>query len=208
MQKARRQIRRNVKEGIVAYEIPEDDESLLRETYEEEAAPDEVFEMDGKEKDENAEHYFEDSIVDYYARESKMNLDSDASAPTPEEIYPAFRESMMAWSPSTGTFHLRETSPPPRSSQRPVPHQQPSPPPPRVPTAYTASVYSRSAFGGGPSYAESSVPDTSNFPSAEERARAYRNLAAVGEEDEKHERRRTQNSKLSAEKITRWMDFS
>jgi hypothetical protein len=209
MQKARRQIRRNMKEGIVAYKIPEDNGPLLREAYEEEAAPDEVFEMDGKEKDENAEHYFEDSIVDYYARESKTNLDPDASALTPEDIHPAFRESMMAWSPSTGTFHLREASPPLRSSQRPVPHQQPSPPPPspRVPTPYTASVYSRSAFGRGPSYAESSVPDTSNFPSAEERARAYRNLTGA-REDERHERRRTQNSELSAERVTRWMYFS
>jgi hypothetical protein len=205
MQKARRQIRRNTEQGIVDYEVPEDEEPLLTEAHEEEAAPEEVFEMDWMGKDENAEHYFEESILDYYTRESKMNLESNSPAPTPEDMHPAFRESMVTWSFSTGTFRHRDTppSPPPRCSLRPVPLQQL--PPPRAPTAYTASVYSRSAFDSSPSYAESSVPELSTV---EEQARAYRNLTGMGTKNERSARRRTQASKLSAERVTRWMDFS
>ncbi|PMD66497.1 uncharacterized protein K444DRAFT_517118, partial [Hyaloscypha bicolor E] len=72
----------------------------MNESHEdEEATPEDTFEMDGKEKDENAEQYFEGSILDYYTGglKSSTNLASQtrASTPLPGDIHPAFRESMM-----------------------------------------------------------------------------------------------------------------
>jgi hypothetical protein len=214
MQKARRQERRNIKDGIVDQETPEDEEPLLKETHGLET-PDAVFDMDGKEKDENAEHDFENSIFDYYANESRINLASNAPALTPEDIHPAFRDSIMAWSPITGTFHHHDiqASLPPRSfagsSYRPVRRPSPPPPPPplRAQTLYTASVYSREPFGSS-SHAQGSVPDLPSIRYSGEQARAYRNLMGIAEEHNESDRRRAHDSKLSDDRITRWMDFS
>lgn len=209
MQKARRQKRRNAKDGVVDQEIPDDEEPLLDDANKPET-PDEVFEIEGKEKDESVEHDFENSIFDYYASASKTNLASNAPAPTLEDIHPAFRNSMMTWSTNTGTFHQRDIppSPLPQSSMgfSSRPARQPSPQPPRAQTPYTASLYSRDAFGSS-SLAQGSVPDLPSR-SSDEHARAYRKLMGIDEDGEAPERRRTQDSKLSAERVTRWMDFS
>lgn len=118
MQKARRQKRRNIKEGIIENDIPEEQQPLLSQTYEEEATPEDAFEIDGKEKDEKVEEYFESSILDYYTgglnSSSKATSRTQAPTPFPEDsVHPAFRDSLMTFDNSTGTFHLRGASPPP-----------------------------------------------------------------------------------------------
>jgi hypothetical protein len=125
MQKARRQTRRNIKEGIIENELPEEQQPLLSQTYEEEATPEDVFDMDGKEKDEKVEEYFEDSILGYYTGglNSSAKAGSRTRAPTPvpeDSVHPAFRDSLMTFDNGTGTFHLRGTSTPqpPESAAR------------------------------------------------------------------------------------------
>jgi hypothetical protein len=118
MQKARRQKRRNIKDGIIENELPEEQKPLLSQNYEEEAMPEDAFDMDGKEKDEKAEEYFESSILDYYTGglNSSTKAASRTRTPTPlpeNSVHPAFRDSLMTFDNCTGTFHLRGTSPPP-----------------------------------------------------------------------------------------------
>ncbi|PMD24197.1 hypothetical protein NA56DRAFT_643458 [Hyaloscypha hepaticicola] len=118
MQKARRQRRRNIKEGIVENEILEEEQPLLSQIYEEEAMPEDVFDIDGKEKDKKAEEDFESSVLDYYTGglNSSAKAASRTRAPTPlseDSVHPAFRDSLMTFDNNTGTFHLRGTSPPP-----------------------------------------------------------------------------------------------
>jgi hypothetical protein len=156
MQKARRQTRRNNRDGIVDPAIPEGERLSMNDSHEdEEATPEDTFEMDGKEKDENAEQYFEGSILDYYTGglKSSTNLASQtrASTPLPGDIHPAFRESMMSFDDNTGTFHLRGSppTPPPKSTARgtwsnttaasssQVPLQGPPPPPSPPPGSKT-----------------------------------------------------------------------
>jgi hypothetical protein len=227
LQKARRQRRRNIREGIFD-SIPEEQQPLLNEPYEEEAMPEERFEIDGKEKDEDAEHYFGTSILDYYTGGLRSSTNqSRAPTPTPksEDIHPAFRtgirDSMMSFDPPTGTFKRRDTAPSPpskaaadrdswetdvRSSRAPshAPSRAPSraaPLPPRPRTEYTASVYSRNQFGD-PATVPSSIPDVPSIPDtyACDQAKAYNNLMGIQEEDEEPDRR-GRNSKVS-----KWMD--
>lgn len=118
MQKARRQKRRNIKDGIIENEISEEQQPLLSQTYEDEATPEDVFDMDGKEKDEKAEEYFESSILDYYTGGLNSSAKAASRSPTPtplpeDSVHPAFRDSLMTFDNGTGTFHLRGTSPPP-----------------------------------------------------------------------------------------------
>jgi hypothetical protein len=125
MQRARRQTRQNIRDGIVDSAIPEEEKLSMNEYHEdEEAKPEDTFEMAGKEKDENAEQYFEGSILDYYTGGLKpstnLGFQTRASTPLPEDIHPAFRESMTSFDDNTGTFHLRGSppTPPPKSTAR------------------------------------------------------------------------------------------
>ncbi len=191
----------------------------MKEPYGE-AEPEDIFEMDGKEKDECAEHYFEGSILDYYAGglKSSTNLGSQTRAPTPvpEDIHPAFRESMLSFDANTGTFSPRGNppSPPPKSAAcgtwstwtTDVPSSQPPSrkpsPPPRPTTAYTASVYSRNQFGD-PVVAPSSIPDVPSIPDtfAAEQEKTYRKLMGIEEEGDEESERQRRNSRVS-----KWMD--
>jgi hypothetical protein len=125
MQKVRRQARRSLRGGIVNAANPVDEKPLLNGPHEdEEAKPEDVFEMQGKEKDENAEQYFEGSLLDFYAGSLKSNANlasqTRTPTPTPQDIHPAFRDSMMSFDDNTGTFHLRcnAATPRPKHSAR------------------------------------------------------------------------------------------
>lgn len=229
MQNARRQTRRNVKDGNVDKGRDEDQQLLPNESHEEEATPEDAFELDGKEKDANAEGYFESSILDYYTGnlDSNMNPASRTRVPTlvPEDsCHPAFRDSMMTFDENTGTFSLRDTSTsapvPPESSARGTwstwttditsshrPSRGP-PPPPTAPTEYTSSVYNHSQFGK-PSFAPSSNDaDVPSIPSTEAQRRAYNKMMENEEDDDEDENieRRRRDSKLSSFRLSRWMN--
>jgi hypothetical protein len=227
MQKSRRQTRRNAKDGNVDKGHDEDQQALLGEPHEEEATPEDAFELDGIEKDERAEGYFESSILDFYTGNllSITNPASRARALTPvleDSCHPAFRDSMMTFDENTGTFSLRGTSTsapaPPESSVRDTwstwtmdrPSSQPpslGSLPPRAATEYTSSIYSHNQLGD-PLFAPSSVgADVPSLPSTEVQIRAYNKMMGdeEDEEDEEIERRRC-DSKLSSFRLSRWMN--
>jgi len=223
LQKARRQKRRNLKEGIfdTAPEAP----PLLKEPPEEEIAQEDNFPVDSKEKDEAAEHYFGTSILDYYTGGLRSSIQSRAPTPIPkpEDVHPAFRsgirDSMMAFDPSTGTFKRRGSEPSlpskanadrdswetdmreSRAPSRARSRAAPLPPPRRPGTAYSASVYSRNQFGD-PATVPSSIPDVPLIPDtyACDQAKAYNKMMGIEEEDEESDRH-SRNSRVS-----KWMN--
>lgn len=95
MQKARRQKRRNLANGIIDGESIKDSEALIDE-------------CDSSQKDKE-EHDFEGSIIDYYASlMSTTNLIPNAE--TAQGMHPAFRKSIM-FDAETGTFY-KDPEPP------------------------------------------------------------------------------------------------
>lgn len=96
MQKARRQKRRNIEEGILDDEIGRGSETLVGD-----ASDDEYLKI-GDEKVEKDGRDFAGSIIDYYANlMSTTNLVPSAKAA--EGMHPAFRKSVIS-DAATGTF--------------------------------------------------------------------------------------------------------
>ncbi|KAE9379059.1 hypothetical protein N431DRAFT_526012 [Stipitochalara longipes BDJ] len=192
----------------------------LLEPHDEEVIRENNFEMDEKEKDEDAEHYFGTSILDYYTgglRSSTNQSRAPTPIPSPEDVHPAFRsglrESMLSFDVPIGTFRRHDTapSPPSRAADRDswetdvrtsrAPSCAAPPPPPRPRTAYTASIYSRNQFGD-PATVPSSIPDVPSIPDtyADEQAKTYKKLMGIEEGDEESERQ-SRNSRVS-----KWMN--
>ena len=181
MQNARRQKRQNVADGVVDGGFESGTATLVDEEVSEE-----IFDIDGNEKSERAEHDFEGSIIDFYA--TLMSWTSVIpNKQSLEGIHKAFRDSMV-FSPTTGTFHR----------VAPAPLRQPR-----------NSIYSESNYSSSmidlPSTRQNSAADLPRH-SCENHARAYRRL--VGTEKERDaEGQRMQVEGASHERVTQMSNY-
>ena len=178
MQKARRQKRRNISEGILDDGLVSESATLVEEV------PEGVYEMEGSEKSEREEHDFEGSIIDFYANLMSRTSLIPSTHPA-ERIHPAFRDSIV-FSPTTGTFH------------RQVPLK------PASHSIYSESNYS-SSVTDAPSTRQNSAVDLHRRTS-EKHATTYRRLVGI-EEEKESERRRTQRESKFADRVTKWSGF-
>ncbi|KAL3424738.1 hypothetical protein PVAG01_04019 [Phlyctema vagabunda] len=153
IQQAKRQTRRMQQDGLM--EDPEERYDIRGSRT---SGEDGVGE--GNEKDENLEHDFEGSIIDFYANLMSTTNLVPSIHPT-EGVHPAFGNS-LSFEPSSNTFRRRTR---PRN------------------TAYTESAYSQVVSVSRPSIAP-------NFSSAEAQAHEYRQLVEIEEEPSRRSQHR------------------
>jgi hypothetical protein len=178
MQLARRQLARNVSDGIVNRSFGTESGALLEEENTE------PFETErGEENADNED--FEDSIIDFYA--NLMSTTNFTPDHYPESIHPAFRDSML-FSPATGTFH--RTGPAPNGPK----------------SAYSESVYSNAGVPSIQN-SEAGLKGRTPREVANE-YRALVGIEEENENQNESSRgRRTGREESSPDRMTRWSDF-